>query len=473
MFITFQTTMALGTVGGLSVALPTITDEFDTNIATTVWVMLAYSLALAGGTFAMGKATTLLEKRKLITIGLAADVALLVFIFYTHNIYLFIGARFLSAFFRIYPWMILQVMGVGGFPPNKRGKVLGIMGVVQGLGIMLSIPIAGFVTEYVGWRWLFMGSAWAFALQIVLVWLVLPRLDPPKDAPPLRISQFDIPGSSMMMMGVVSLLAGLQIFIRGSAQDIVIILSVAAAISLGAFIWIETHTKTPIVPFAVFKIRGVLRGTIQAVTAGWMTGSLQLLLPFLFVVGFGWSVAYAASIMFFMGVGRPVARFVGGWASDRYGNSAVIVTAGLIAAVGQILISTLHVDPAMAVIISALLLIGLGQAAMQTANQRQIFNSIPAGQLHLAPSVSLVLTTSGSSIGLAFVGAALGTGVSTDAVTGIANVAIIDHATTALHVVTVVLLVGLATALILPRFLPKTPESEEATEDQTPKARSS
>lgn len=255
-----------------------------------------------------------------------------------------------------------------------------------------------------------------------------------------------------MMVGMVALLASLQLFVRGYAPNVVGLLIILTIVGLGAFVWVEAHTRTPIVPFALFKVRGVMMGAMQAVTLGWMTASLQLLLSFLFIVGFGWSVSYAASIMFFMGVVMPISRFAAGWASDRYGSSVVVISTGVVAVIGQFIISAEGTSPNLSFIIGALILIGLGQSAMQTANQRQIFTSIPRDKLHLAPSVSLVLSTSGQSIGLAFVAAALVSGVSMASGTGIVNMEMVATASSAIRMVTVILLVGLAVAQIVPRL---------------------
>lgn len=453
LFVTFQSIMMLGTVGGLHVALPTITNEFESSITTTVWIMVAYSLALAGGTFALGKSTTLLERRNLITLGLVLDIVLLVATFYTTNIYLFIIFRFLSAFVRIYPWLILQVIGVGGFPPEHRGKVFGIMGIVQGFAMMASPPIAGFVTELWGWRWLFMGSAGAFTLMLIAVWIMIPRLDPPEPRSKLKLSQFDIPGSVLMMLGMVLLLASIQIYFRADASNMVIVFGIIAIIILALFFWVETHSSTPIVPFGLFRVKGIMMGSLQAVTMGWINGSIQLVVPFLLIVGFGWSVAYAASIMFFMGLVRPLARFVAGWASDKFGSSAVVVSAGVAAAIGQLAITSAGMSPGLTIIVMALILMGLSQASMQTANQRQIFNSMPAGQLHLAPSFSLVLTTSGSSIALAFVAAILTGTSSITTGSGIIDTTIVENSFLVIRVVTVIMAFGILASQLLPRML--------------------
>jgi MFS family permease len=451
--MTHQTAMILGTVMGLTVAFPTITEEFNTTIATTVWIQLGYSLALAGGTFSLGLSSTLLDKRKLVIFGLLADVVLMAIIFNTHNIYVFIGARFLSAFVRIYPWLILQVMGIGGFPAHQRGKVLGIVAITQGVGMLVSIPLAGFVTEVFGWRWLFMGTSVFYLMLAPVVWVLIPAQPRSADAPKIRLSQFDIPGSVFMMMGMVSILASVQIFVRGYSSTIGPVLAVAAVVSVGAFIWVELRTKTPVVDFALFKMRGVTMGALQAISFGWGNGSLQLLLPFLFIVGYGWSITYTAGIMLFMNIVRPVSGFLSGWLSDRIGSSKVIVAAAVVALTGQLILASFNVEPELVIVIVALMLMGTGQAFMQTANQRQIFTSIPKEQLHAAPSTSLVLTTSGSATGQAFVGAALGASTAIAASGGDGNLALVSAASTSIYIMSAVFVVGLTAAQLLPRLL--------------------
>jgi len=452
--MTFRFIMGVGTIVGLNLVLPEIVEEFDTTLTVATWLQLAYFLALAGGTFAIGQTTTLLDRRKLVVIGLLADTAVMVFIFYTHNIYLFIGARFVGALVGLYPWLILQVMGIGGFPVEQRGKVLGAVAFMMGMGTLLAVPVTGFVSVQWGWRWLFMGSGVLFGTLAVIAWFAIPPQPRPSDAPKVSFAQFDFPGSVLMMVAVAGSLTCLQALVRGLEPFVAITTGSAGLLALGAFVWVERKTATTVVQFSIFRLQGILSGAIQAGLMGWSSGSVLLIIPILFVVGYGWSVAHAAAVLFFMNILQPVAGFVSGWLSDKYGSARIIAGAAVIGVTGQIVAASMNASPPLQLVIFALVLIGMGQAFMQTANQRQLFTSFPRHLLHLAPSTSLVLMTFGSTSGQAIVSAILDTG--RDPVQGLADPGLVSAVRVSLVLVTVVFAVGIVCSSFLPRLLPKT-----------------
>src|SRR5688572_379428 len=119
LFMTHQMTMHLFTVTGLAVALPQMMDEFQVDVTTVAWVQLAYGLALAGGSFQIAQVSTLFGKRTLVLLGVLSDVVLLVIMFVTSSVYVLIAARFLHALMRLFPWLILQVIAIGSFPPEQ------------------------------------------------------------------------------------------------------------------------------------------------------------------------------------------------------------------------------------------------------------------------------------------------------------------------------------------------------------------
>ncbi len=453
LFMAFRLVMGVGTVTGLNLVLPEIVDEFDTTLTVATWLQLAYFLALVGGTFALGQTTTLLDKRNLIVIALLADTALMIFSFWTHNIYLFIGARFLSALFRIYPWLILQVMGIGGFPTEQRGKVLGAVGFMMGLGILLSVPVTGFVSAQWGWRWLFMGSGVLFGALSVAAWFCIPPQPRSSDSPKVSFAQFDVPGSLLMMVAVIGSLTALQALVRGFEPFAVISTGGTGLLALGAFIWVERKTATPVVQFSLFKLRGVYTGATQAGLMGWASGSTQLMIPILFVLGYGWSVAHAAAVLFFLNILQPVAGFLSGWLSDKYGSARIIAGAAVIGVTGQVIAASMNASPPLQLVVFGLVLMGMGQAFMQVANQRQLFTSFPRHLLHLAPSTSLVLMTFGSTSGQALVAALLDTGQ--EPVEGVADPGLVSAVRVALVLVTVVFALGMVGSAFLPRLLPK------------------
>lgn len=401
LYMTYSLIMGLATTAGLQVAMPQIMSDFHVPVTTAVWVMIAYSVALSGGTLALGGVTTFFDRRLLVVFGIAVDVILLAISFYTQSIYILIVCRFLSAAFRVFPWLILQVEGVGGFPPEQRGKAVGYTAMTQGVGMMLGLPFTGFVMDHFGWRWLFMGSAVVYLAMIPVVLMSLPKLPPTGEKK--RLSDFDIFGSALMMTGMVSLITALQLYARGlGAGPGVLLLAVFGAGSLLAFVWVELHVRSPILQFSLFKTPGVSLSASQGLVMGITNGAFMLMLPFMFISGVGWSVAHVSSILFFQNVTRPFAGPVSGRLADRFGTAAVIFPAALLSLGGQIALASLGASPLERVAVLALILWGTGQALMQTANVRQIYASLPRDFLHLAPSINLVVMTLGTTSGQAF-----------------------------------------------------------------------
>jgi predicted MFS family arabinose efflux permease len=439
--------MGIATTNGLQLVLPEIMADFDVPVTTAVWITIAYSVALSGGTLALGGMSTFFDRRKLVVFGLAADVALLLVIFVTSNIYVFIICRFLSAAVRVFPWLILQVEGVGGFPPDQRGKAVGYTAMTQGIGMMVSLPFTGLVLDTVGWRWLFFGSAVAYALMIPVVYAVLPRMPPTGEKKPL--SEFDLLGSALMMSGMICLITALQLYARGlGAGSGVLLLALVGVGSLAYFVWVELHAKSPILRFALFKIPGVTLSAAQGVVLGFTTGAFMLLLPFLFIQGVGWTAGYVSSILFFQHITRPVAGPAAGRLADRFGTAAVIFPAAVVSVIGQITLASLGASPVVQVAVAALIFWGAGQALMQTANIRQIYASLPRDFLHLAPSINLVVMTFGTTSGQAFGSLVVEKGQ--DRAAGGAE--LVAYLSDAIVLVTVLFAVAIVVTQVLPRL---------------------
>jgi MFS family permease len=438
--------MSLLTTNGLQLALPTIMKDFDMPVTTVVWIMIAYSVALSGGTLALGAITTYFDRRNLVILGLVVDVGLMMITFFTGNIYIFIVCRFFSALFRVFPWLILQVVGIGGFPVEQRGRAVGFSTLAQGLGLMISLPLTGFFTDVIGWRWLFVAGSVGFTAMVPLVYALIPPLPPVKDTEGTK--SFDFGGTVLMMTGLITLITSLQLFARGlGAGTEVLILAAVAITTLVSFVWVELHVKAPVLDFSLFKSAEVTLAASQALFVGFGIGSFLVLLPFLFQEGIGWTAGYMSGVLFFQNLTRPVAGPVSGRLADRYGTFAILFPAVIVSVIGQTVLAFVGTDPAVAFVVGALIFWGTGQAVLQTVNLRQIFTALPADRLHLAPSINLVLSTlgtiTGQAIGSLVVQRSEGQAPD-DLVSGISQ---------AILAISVFFFVGMVATQILPRLL--------------------
>jgi amino acid permease len=180
---------------------------------------------------------------------------------------------------------------------------------------------------------------------------------------------------------------------------------------------------------------------------GFINGSFLLLLPFLFINGFGWTAAYASSILLFQNFLRPPAGPISGRLADRFGSAAVILPAAGVSIAAQIALSQMGSSPVVQLVIAALLFWGTSQAMMQTANLRQLYASVPANQIHLAPSLNMLVNSLGGTSGQTF-GSVIVDRARASTVGGAAFAGYIGDAM-------IVITIGFAIGITVTQFLPR------------------
>jgi predicted MFS family arabinose efflux permease len=116
----------------------------------------------------------MLEKRKQIVITTAATVVFLIMAALAPSMAVLNAASLLIGATSIVPQLILP-LAAHLSPPEKRGKIIGI--VMSGLliGILLSRTISGYVGAWVGWRGMFWMAACLSGILLVVMHYVFPK----------------------------------------------------------------------------------------------------------------------------------------------------------------------------------------------------------------------------------------------------------------------------------------------------------
>src|SRR5512137_1770316 len=154
-------------------ALPTIRDYFGVDDRAAAWIFSIYVLFNLVSTPLMAKLSDSFGRRTIYVMDVAIFAA---------------GSLVVSlapAFGFVLLGRAIQGLGAGGifpvasavigdtFPPEKRGRALGLIGAVFGLAFIIG-PILGGVLLMAGWRWLFLINLPVAAVVIVMALRVLP-----------------------------------------------------------------------------------------------------------------------------------------------------------------------------------------------------------------------------------------------------------------------------------------------------------
>jgi MFS family permease len=264
----------------------------------------------------------------------------------------------------------------GLFPPEERGRALGIMGAIGTLGMLTGALGGGLLVEAFGWQSIFLGRI-PFCVVIALLAVVTLRADPVRrDA-----RGFDVPGAVTLFAGLMALVLFASLGGRyGWTNPKLLALLAVGVVSLAVFVRIETRAASPVLDLALVRDRMVSLPVATAFLMNFATFVNLFILPF-FVsdVIAGGALALGIVLMLNPAVGT-LSSPAGGWLSDRI-SPAYLCTAAL-CLMGASLLWTAMLDEGASVLDVSLRvgLMGLGMGAFQAASSTLIMNRVPQEQ---------------------------------------------------------------------------------------------
>jgi len=360
----------------INVALPEIERTFQIDAVLLSWIATAYLLAAGVSLVPFGRIGDIYGRKKILAWGFA------VFSFSSLLLALSISASMLILF------RILQGIGSGMifatsmailvsvFPPQERGKVLGITVSAVYIGLSSGPFIGGVLTLHLTWRSLFLLN---FLLGFMVFYLIHWKLK--GEWAEAKGEKLDIIGSLVYGVTLISIIYGLSLL--PSLNSIWMILVGLAGMII--FVKWENQIKHPIFDVSLFKKNKVfalsnLAALIHYSSTFAVTFLLSLYLQYikLFDPQITGIILMSQPIM--MALFSPFA----GKLSDRI-EPRIIATIGMLITCGMLLVlSFLQELTSLVYIISCLLLLGFGYALFSSPNMNAIMGSVEKKFLGIA-----------------------------------------------------------------------------------------
>jgi EmrB/QacA subfamily drug resistance transporter len=234
----------------VNVALPTIQRELHMAAAQLQWLVTGYALTFGSLLLVGGRLADLLGRRRLLAVGLI----------------LFALASLACGLARWPVMLIISriVQGAGGAmvspaalslltTTNREGpartRALAIWQATTAAGATTGIIAGGLLTQYLGWRSIFLVNPPLIAIMLAL----FGRLPPSSPAPGGRL---DIRGATLITGSLAALIFGLSNGQQHGFAAPATIAALAAAVVLGVgFVRAEHTTAAPMLPLAVIAAR--------------------------------------------------------------------------------------------------------------------------------------------------------------------------------------------------------------------------
>ncbi len=395
--------MALGLFGtwsgqtSLIVALPSIASHFNTDLPTIQWMHIGYVLTISALLMPMGRLADLVGRKRVYIAGGVVFV-----------LGAFLASRATSLMLLL-PSRILQGAGAAMtetpgmaiiasvFPPNERGRAIGLMMVIVGLSSSTGPSIGGVVVDAVGWRYVFFLS-----IPLVLLGMISATAIPEENRSPLRpqdsITAFDWLGAGLSALTLIMLLVTMTNGHKFGWDSPVIILAMLSFFALlGSFVWWELRTSNPMLDLRFFGRRTFSFGVSAAFLSFLGTSAMFVLTPFYLQGVLGFSAATSGLAMISSAVSLTLGGLISGVLSDRYGWRLFTVGGMAVCATGVLLFSRLTDQSPLVLVIAALFLTNIGSGTFYSPNASSVLGSVGPASYGIVSGL-LNLTRNGAGI---------------------------------------------------------------------------
>jgi EmrB/QacA subfamily drug resistance transporter len=431
------------------IAFPELTRTFASSTSTVVWVSLAFQLTSLGLVLPMGRLGDTFGKKKIYAIGLLIYAFGLLAGAVSPGVAALIGARAIQGVGSSMTAALSVALVVMAFPPSERGKAIGTLAAVAGVGLMTGPALGGLILDALGWRAIFYLRVPLAVLGFFLALTYLSNDTGSGD----RGRRLDLGGAIALIVATSALVIGVnQGPERGWGSPEIVGLLGASAVALSVFLLVESRVAMPMVDLKLFRNRTFAVGSALLFLFTGGSVGVHFLMPFYLVGGVGLSASKAGLVLLTTPAIMTFLSPLSGQLADRTGHR-VLTSVGLaVNASGLFLLSMLTIDAAIITVVAFLAIAGVGSSLFSIPNQYSMLSTASDERMGTVSALIPTLRSVGAVTGIAaasaiFASVVAGAGQTTVIAAG--NVAqqgaIVDGVTVAFSVMAGV---GLATTLL-------------------------
>jgi EmrB/QacA subfamily drug resistance transporter len=392
----------------VNIALPQIRTHLHFSVQSLQWVASAYLLTYGGFLLLGGRAADLLGRRRLLVAGTSLFGITSLACGLAGGEGVLIGARLAQGVgAALMTPAALSILTTSFHTHGDRVKALGAWGGVGALSGAAGVIFGGVLTTAVSWRWVFFVNLPVVAAILVASFRLIDDERP--KAPPLR--DFDTVGAGLVTSGMLLLVYALvnaPTVGWGKAQTLGELAGAFALLVL--FVFNEQRHRNPLVPLALFKIKGLWEADVTQILA--MAGfyTMFFLVTLYMQEVLHYSALHAGLCYLPVTVGAGGGAGLATFLIPKIGTRPIIVAGAPLGAAGVFWLSRIPVHGTyLPDLLPGIVIMGFGVGFVLVGVQNAANGGVPADKAGLAASLITASFQLGGALGLAiFVSLATG-----------------------------------------------------------------
>ena len=355
-------------ISSVNIALPALQREFSANAVILSWIATSYLLSTAVFLIPIGKIADIYGRKKIFTNGILLFTLSSFLCVFSNSIYVLIFLRLIqgigSAMFMTTAMAIVASI----FPPQERGKAIGILVSAVYIGLSAGPFVGGILTQYFGWR-----SIFIFHTPIGIFAYVLILKNIKGEWADAREETFDLKGSILYGISLLAFIYGTTLLPSKTG----IILFAFSILGLVAFVRQELNCDYP-----VFEVKLFVENHIFAFSSlsALINYSATFAVTFLMSLYLQYIKALPPQTAGLVLIAQPIMQAIispfAGNLSDRI-EPFILASSGMtLTAAGLFCCIFLGKDTGLFFILSTLILLGIGFGLFSSPNMNAIMSSV-------------------------------------------------------------------------------------------------
>jgi len=350
------------------VALPAIGEEFTMGAVLLGWINTAYLLAAATFLIPFGRLGDIYGRKRIFSAGVILLLASSVLLATSSSATTIILFRVLQGFASsmIFATGLPILMSV--VPPAERGKAIGLTVAAVYLGLSTGPFVGGFITQQLGWRFIFWLNVPLCILLLTATTLLLKG-----DWLAEERTKFDIRGAAILATGLLLTMYGFTTM-PSYLAGVLVALGVAA---LYFFVKYEQVAASPLVEVSLFRDNPTFAFSNLAALINYAaTFAVGFVLSLYLQKVRGLMPQAAGTILVAQPIIQAVFSPLAGRLSDKIEPRTLASWGMAVICVGLLMLTVVSLTTPIVYIVACLVLLGFGFALFSSPNTNAIMSSV-------------------------------------------------------------------------------------------------
>jgi len=376
----------------VNIALPNIGKEFSLDSVVLSWITTAYLLAVAIFLVPFGRIADIYGRKKIFTLGMFFFFVSSLLTAFSDSAEELIAFRALHGVGSAMIFSTSVAILTSVYPAGERGKVLGINVASVYFGLSLGPFLGGLLTEYFGWRSIFLIAS---PLSLIIIYLLFTKLK--GDWAESKGERFDLIGAIVYSSSMVAVIYGFSLLPTTLGLGLVL----TGIIGILIFGQWEMRVKYPILAIKILRKNPVLifssLATFINYSATFATGFiLSLYLQYIK----GLNPHYAGLILISQPLIMALFSPFAGRLSDFFAPRIVASSGMAIITLGLFFFIFLDEKTPLNFIVAILTLSGLGFAFFSSPNTNAVMGSVEKKFFGVASGILATMRATGMTFSM-------------------------------------------------------------------------